>query len=342
MHALESKSPVADLILRCRAFDLAELTQLTPALRKLKLAGSGLFAVSVKGALEKPVLAGKLQFQGAGAMLPGLPLAGFSGTADFDEKRVEVPNLKGKVADGLLTMDLSVKEYARSPTVALTAELDVFDLGRFLAAKAVLTAGQPPPAKAVETKEGAGKKQPLAARGKLTVKRLLHPNAVARNVRVDWDLDGITADLRRLGGTAKISSSGGHLDSIGSLATQSPLVKVLILPVMILQKLSLGGLRILPDLNNIDFDEILGDYTFRGGLMTVNDSHLHSSAANVTSKGTIDLPTEQLDLVVTAQVGQVAPIDVGVTGTFDKPVAKAKIVKFLAEPAKQLLQNIFK
>lgn len=342
VHALESKSPVADLMLRCRAFDLGELTQLTEALRQLKLTGSGLFAIGVTGALERPALAGKLQFLGVGATMAGLAMSDFSGTANFDEKRLDVPNLKGKVADGLLTMDLSVKDYAKAPAIDLVAELDVFDLGRFLAAKTAMAAAKTAPAKAPEKKEDAVKSVALSARGKLSVKRLVHPNAVAQNVKVDWDLDGITPDLRRLGGTAKLSSTGGHLDSIGSLATQSRLLKVLILPVLILQKLSLGGLRILPDLNNIDYEEILGDYTFRGGLMTLNDSHLYSSAANVTSKGTIDLPSEQLDLVVTAQVGHVSPIDVGVTGSFDKPVAKAKLVKFLAEPAKQLLQNLFK
>ena len=48
------------------------------------------------------------------------------------------------------------------------------------------------------------------------------------------------------------------------------------------------------------------------------------------------------DLVVTAQVANVAPIDVGVTGTVADPKTKVKLGKFLAAPAKQLLEGLLK
>jgi hypothetical protein len=45
---------------------------------------------------------------------------------------------------------------------------------------------------------------------------------------------------------------------------------------------------------------------------------------------------------MTAQVANFAPIDVGVKGTFANPKTKVDIGKFLAEPAKQLIQGLNK
>ena len=47
--------------------------------------------------------------------------------------------------------------------------------------------------------------------------------------------------------------------------------------------------------------------------------------------GVIDLPTEGLDLVVTAQVGNVAPVDIQVAGTLTHPKSKVRLGKFLMD-----------
>ena len=194
--------------------------------------------------------------------------------------------------------------------------------------------------KEAKTGEKAKPAPPLSTRGRFTVGVLSHPNVTAKDVRLNWELDGITPDMKSLGGTAKLVVARGNFNNIGKLATQSPLVKVLIFPLLIIQKIgSIGGIHIFPDFNNITFMEIAGDYAFDKGLMTLKDTHLYSDAAQVESAGTIDLPSEQLDLTVTAQVGRVAPMDIKVTGTFDKPETKAQIGKFLAAPIKQLFQR---
>lgn len=333
----------ADLMLKCRSFVLDELTSISPVTRELKLAGRGFFAIGVTGGLDKPLLAGKLQFSGVGATVAGLKLADFTGLAKFDERRIDVPNLKGLVADGILTMDLTVKDYAKAADIDLVAELSKFDLGAFMAAKAVLAKKSPTPAPSPAADQKPSQPSPIRAKGKLSIAKLVHPNASAQDAKLSWELEGFTPDFKTLDGWAKLSVAGGRFNDLGRMATQSPLVKVMVLPVVILQKIGgIGGIRIFPDLNNIEFTEIGGDYAFAKGMMNIRDSHLYSDAVHADTKGSIDLPSEKLDLIVTAQVGRVAPIDIGVTGTFEKPVTRAKIGKFLADPAKQLLQNIFK
>jgi hypothetical protein len=343
VRGLGSK-PTAGLMLKCRSFILEELARISALTRDLDLAGKGFFALGVSGTLEKPLLAGKLQFQGLGAVVGGLTLSQFSGLAKFDERRIDVPNVKGLLAGAELSMDLTVKDYAQAAAVDLRAELSRFDLGAFMAAKAAMMKGKKevPGAQGVSS-EGAAKRPPLRAKGRLAVAKLLHPNAAAQDAKLSWELEGITPDLKSLDGWAKLSVGAGSFNDLGLMAAQSPVMKVLVLPIVLLQKIGgIGGLRLFPDLNKIDFTEIGGDYAFQKGVMRIRDSHLFSEAVHATTTGSIDLPSEGLDLVVTAQVGRVAPIDFAVTGTFAKPVAKPKLAKFLAEPAKQLLQGIFK
>ena len=334
-----------DAVVKCRAFELSELTQLTPQTRDEKLAGSGFFALSVTGSSGKPVFAGKLQFKNLGATLAGLPLSDFTGTASFDAKRLDVPNLTGKISDGTLKMDLAVKDYSAAPDVQFEASIDRFDLGRYLTAKSRLADERRPgaAAKSVPAAKAAPEEKapPVSTRGRLDIGTLIHPTATATDVTLGWNLRGVAADLRLLNGDAKFRVGGGKIKSVGDMAVQSKLVKVLLFPLLIVQKLgSIGGIRLFPDFNNIELNQIVGDYVFHDGVMTLNQSEMDSDAARVSATGTIDLAAELLDLVVTAQIGRVAPLDVAVTGTFDKPKSKVNLGKFFADPAKQLIQGL--
>ncbi len=337
-----------DLTLKCKRFVLEELTKITQNTRDLKMSGSGFFALAITGNKEKPIFGGKLQFKGVGATVADLALADFTGTASFDEKRIDVPNLKGKIGDGSLTMDLTVKDYTKVPEIQLEATLDRFDLGKYLSAKTKLAqsaqaakAGKPAPVAAEKPPA------PLSTRGRLDIGALIHPNASVEKVAATWDLYGLTPDLRRLSGEAKLNVGGGTLHAIGDMASQSPLVKILIFPLLIAQKIGgiVGG-RIFPDFNNITLRSLTGDYSFKEGVMTVRDSEMDSNAAQISAKGTINLPTEALDLVMAVLIPRAPPIEVVVKGTVASPktnvnVAKAA-AKAAAEAAGHLLEGLLK
>ncbi len=323
-----------DLLVKCRSFSLDELADLTPRTRALKPGGTGFFALSVTGAKTHPVYAGKLRFQGLGATVAGLPLSGFAGTVSFDQTRVDVPNLTGRVDDGALKMDLTVKDYARAPEIQLEASLDRFDLGRWLTAKSQVQADRQ--AAREKTAPGtAGKPPVIATRGHFRVGTLIHPNATVENVAVGWDLRGLSPDLGGLDGDARLQVGGGRVRSVGDMTTESKLVKVLIFPLLVVQKLGrLGGLHLFPNFNDITLHQIVGEYSFKDGVMTLRRSEMDSDAAQVSARGTIDLPRELLDLVVTAQVGRVAPIDVAVTGTVADPKTKVELRQFIIDQLK--------
>ena len=328
-----------DLLLKCKHFALDELTRLTPGTRDLKLAGGGFFALSVTGTREKPVFGGKLQFKDLGATVAELPLSGFTGTVSFDETRIDVPNLKGKVADGSLAMDLTIKDYARVPEISLEASLDRFDLGRYLDAQKKLeqNAKASQAAKAAKTGKPVEEKPsaPFRTRGKLQIAVLAHPNAQLQDVSASWDLYGVTPDMKKLTGEAKVGAGGGRIRDVGNLALQSPILKVLLFPILIFQKLSFGV-----DLNNMAVRKVVGDYGFKDGLMTLRQSELDTDAARVSAVGSINLPVETLDMNVNAQVGNAPAVDIGVTGTIAAPKTKLKVGKLLETSAKNLLEGL--
>lgn len=338
-----------DLILKCERFVLQELTRLTPRTRDLKLSGSGHFALAVVGNKERPAFSGKLRFEDIGATVAELPLSGFSGNVGLEMDKINVPNLKGKVGDGSLEMFLTIFDYTKVPKIELGAQLDRFDLGKFLAAKKKLEAdAKSAQAAKVEKSGDPAEKQPsrpFRTSGDVKIGTLIHPNAQLRSVTATWDLWGVTPDMKRLNGDAQLGAGGGRIHAIGELALQSPIVKVLLYPLLIVQKIRFGV-----DLNNIAVVGIIGDYLFKDGVMTLRRSELDAGeAALVSTVGTIDLPAEILDLTVSARVGNLPGADVEVKGTFTKPETKIKYGKILknagenlGETGKKLLESILK
>jgi hypothetical protein len=331
-----------DLLLKCRAFSLEELAGLTPAIRDLKVAGGGFFAVSVAGTKDKPEFAGKLQFKGLGATVSGLPLSDFSGTASFDKANVHVPNLAGKIADGALRMDIGVLDYTRAPDIELSATLDRFDFGRYLEAKKRFAAAAPAASTAAASGAGAAAPKPWRTHGDLQIGTLTHPSATVSNVKAAWDLSGITPDLKGLDGTAQLNVGEGKISSVGDAATQSVSVKVLLTPLIVVQKIGrIGGIRLFPDYNNIQLSRLVGDYVFRNGVMALRQSEMDSNAAAISATGTIDLPKGALDLMLTTQVktnlADFVPLDVAVTGTFDQPKTSVKYGKAVIQALQGLI-----
>ncbi len=328
-----------DLLLKCRKFVLSELTRVTPKTRDMKLSGDGFFALSVTGTKEKPVFGGKLQFKGLGATVAELPLSDFTGTVSFDERRIDVPNLKGKVADGNLAIDLTVLDYAKTPNVQVEAHLDRFDLGKFLAAQQKVSAERAAAKAAKAARKGEAPPDPnaraLRTSGKFEVGELLHSYAQVQKVAVSWDLWGVTPDMKRLTGEAKLLTGTGRLQDVGKLALQSPVVKVLLFPILLIQRLGLGV-----NLNDIAVRGIIGDYAFKDGLMTLRRSELDAEKAHVNASGTINLPTEDLALEMSAQIGNLPAAEFAVGGTMSAPKSKLKVGKLLENAGKNLLNLI--
>ena len=212
-----------------------------------------------------------------------------SGKIRLDPEVFEFSGIKGEFAGGLLSGGLKVRDYAKAPDAELEVNLTKLDLAKLLAVNAATlpegagekTAAAPKsPAPAPAAKAPASAAPPMKARGSVKIASLEHPGAQAANAALSWDLKGITPDLAKLSGWAKLRVGEGRFSGLGAMSEQSRLLKVVLLPFTVLGKItSLGGIKLLPDLSAVTFSEIVGDYAFQNGVMTLKESRLESPAA---------------------------------------------------------------
>ena len=326
--------------LRARSLDFALLGDLAPGARVLNPTGRGTFDFRFLRGPHGRVVEGSARLRGLGLDAGAIALRDLSGTLIADGSRIEAADLTGKLDGAALALDLSLDDYANAPEVRMAAKLERFDLGHYLSAKRKLLGGAPALAASTAAVSGAPA-APIRTRGSLDIAELVHPNATVRDVHADWALSGLTPDLRALDGRARLRVGGGKIRSLGALADEEKALKVLLFPLLVVQKItSLGGLRLFPDFNDIQLRSVAGDYSFKKGVMTLERSRMESNEAAVAAAGTIDLPLEKLGLVVRAQVAAFVPIAVDVGGTFSRPTAKVGAGAFIVDPAKQLLLDM--
>ncbi|MFA6316370.1 MAG: AsmA family protein [Elusimicrobiota bacterium] len=291
----------------------------------------------------------------------------------LDPKQVSLTGISGNLLGGRLTGLLKARNYAASPDVRFEAELTALELEPLLAANEATSLE--PPGKAVKktppktadkaadkTAEGrtkgnpsasaaASSSPPMSTSGFIKVGEVRHPFASAKDISLDWDLKGITPTLESLAGSAAMKVAGGHFSALDSLASRSKALKVLTLPFVVIQKIGRLPIinKVLPDFSTVNFSEIVGDYAFEKGVMTLRRCSLRSSVANVDATGTADLPKETLAVKILSQVGKLAPIGIDVTGTFNDPKTRLQASTLLTqpvgravEPARKLIEGLFK
>lgn len=280
--------------------------------------------------------------------------ARISGSVRLAPEALELSGLKGELAGGLFTAKLKVRDYAGSPDIDFEADLSRLDLAKLLAANASTSPPPPPGPAAVSAGESSrppparppGAGAPMKARGNVKIAEIEHPGAKASKAALSWDLRGITPDLGKLSGWAKLRVGEGRFSALGNMSEQSRILKVVLLPFTIIGKAaSLGGIKLLPDLSAVSFSEIAGDYAFENGVLTIKESRLESPLSRVTASGSVNLPRETLALSVTAALANAVPIVLDVGGTFSEPKPRLRVDKLLTRPVGKLLQapeQIFK
>ncbi len=346
---IQSAHPTLKILVKCPAFDLPELTPIFPSTRKLKLVGHGFFAVAASGPVKNPILEGKLKFENLGMGDLGFDLSHFSGIVSFNENRIDAPDIYGSFDGSKTHIDLTIKNYAQRPFINAEIDLSKFNLDHFFAARdrfiktmSSLKESSSPPKVSLSAHQSHRAATAIDSKGILNIDQMTHPKFRADGVRVTWNVQGITPDLKTMTGHAHILANHGKMEDLGTMVDKSILIKILASPLIAIQKItSFGGIRLFPNFNNITFQELAGDYNFANGIMLVNESHVYSDAANVSAKGKIDIPRQNLDMHIIAQVANIAPMKISVQGKFDKPKIHVDLADLLLGPAKGLINGLF-
>ncbi len=310
---------------------LAKLAAVAPDLTgdyKLSGAASAALDFSLGAALA---VKGSAALRGAGGEFAGHALSALNGSADFTLDSVSAQKLEGRLDGEPFTASFRAKDVLKHPKAEFDVKLAKLALKDLPAGQPA--AGQPKPAE----------KRPqfyADVAGRAEVGAIQHPNFSCGPASLKLDLRNISQDLKALDGTASFTAGPGKFSDLYALAGKYKAAKVALYPLIVLQKASkLVKTLKLPDFNDVAFDRIEGDYSFAKGLMRLNKSSLTASVADASSTGTIDLPSEKLDMRLSTElkkasgISMSAPVVLNVKGTLSDPSVKPDVKSLVEQPA---------
>lgn len=330
--------------------------------------------INAKG--PKLKASGSLSLDSLGGKYQGQTLEKLAGQIHFTQDSVDIPELTGRLNGGDFKLKLAASNPA-APLVTISGSMSLLDLGALQnlgggpspapakasapAAKAAsastsssATSSKPAPAAAPAT-QTAPKTAPytgpvLKTSGDITVDKTTHPNFQCGKMTLTWNLTGVTPDLKRLDGVAKLAVGAGSVTNIIDFAkAKGGLVRVLVTPLDALQKahsMHIPGLSV-PDMQNISFNKITGDYKAAKGVISLQPFLFDSAAIGMTTTGTVDMGAQTANMKVSTKISG-AQIDLAVTGPLSnlsvRPILSPQLqntVNQLQNQGKALLHSFF-
>lgn len=349
---LNAAVPSYSLDMETNSFPLGEWASLVDALKEYSLGGKLQAKLKASGGAGPLRYEGKLRLEGLSAKVAEQELSGLGGELDLAPGRATFSKVTGSLNGGKLALELQVKNFS-APEVHLEGSLSE------LKVKPLPPAPKTAPKKGASgktTETASGSSTPLRLTGKFRVGNISHSNFQASESRFEWNLADATPDLKKLSGSAKFRVGKGTFKDLTELTKGSTIARVLLAPVLALQKGAKAvKLRLLPSFDDVTFSEIVGDYAFRDGLLTVVDSRIEGSALRTVTTGTADLGVDRLNLRVSVQTaGLATPLAFFVRGSLANPTALPDVAAVLKQPivektvgqaldqGKKLLDNFFK
>ena len=331
--------PAVDLRVRLAPMSLAKAAELVPGATAYAASGTLSAEVSAKGPAADPALAGTLTLEKAAATIQGQKLSGLEASLALSPDTV-AGTLKGILNGSPFRARLDGKSLRKAPDVRLDASLERLDLAALPAGDGSGKPEKEKPAKSDPARAEGPPGKPFKAAGALTIGAVKHPNFEASEAKLTFDLRGVGSDQSRLDGSAKLTIGPGRFEDLKLLASDKPLLKALLLPVIILQKTaSLIKVPFFPSFDTFTFNGIRGDYAVKDGILTVRESSLDGTTADAELSGTLDLVRDALDMRAKVRIGGQGGVKLGgtvafkVRGTMAAPAVSVDAASILQQPA---------
>ncbi|MBI3565787.1 MAG: hypothetical protein HY079_11365, partial [Elusimicrobia bacterium] len=134
--------------------------------------------------------------------------------------------------------------------------------------------------------------------GHVHVGEVVHPNFDCRDVEFLWSLRGVTPELDKLAGEARLSFGPGRVNDVPAAQDANKFLRVVFLPFIFMHKMNnlsvFSGATAYP--KSFDFRRIDGEYGAAKGLATIRYFHVDGPQLVAYTEGTADLGREKVDL----------------------------------------------
>ena len=152
-------------------------------------------------------------------------------------------------------------------------------------------------------------------------------------ISVQAALTNLSENMQKANGTVSFALQPGAITDMDTLLKQSKMVRILLLPLGLLNKVSeklhlnLFSPSEQSGKGEISLTKAEGKYTFTNGLMTIDSTTFESAVTNLNAGGTVNFADNTLNMKASATLlTKQTPLVLKITGTLDNPSGKVDVV----------------
>ncbi len=323
-----SASPAYNVSANLKA-DLKQLVQMTDVANGFNPAGviSGSFKATDK--LNGQDVSGTVTLSNVSALYEPVTLSETNGVIKVASVNdISCDKLTGRLNGEKFTTSFSYKNIKDVMNIIFKLDLEKLILDSFPknAAQEEETQTDKPAQQQTAT---SGPETKMNIKADVKVGEIRVPYFRADGFEAAASLSGVTPSMTQTNGSVSFVLQSGAVTDIDSFVKENKIVKILLLPITIIRKVT-GVLNIdlFPAENSAQKGEIAyskaeGVYTFTNGVMNLDKTVLESKLTNINGNGNINFHTNKLDMKVSATVlTSQTPIVIKIGGTMDNPSGK--------------------
>jgi len=273
--------PELDFSLAIKNIDLKSLGRWMEIPKEVSIPMFPSIQASIKGSIENPKCS--LNILGLSVKYGKISLEKVGAEIKTSTKEAEIVKLTGQIgAEGSEASDFeikaSVKDFAR-PNISLDVSIKTLDLGMFMSDSDKKEEPKSPPS---TVKPEPYKGPVISSKGQIKIEQILCSKFSGRDTQAVWTLSGITPLLNQINGTANFEMKNGKIHKIPLLSALAPVLRT--------------------DPSALAFTRMSGSANISKGIAKTNDFKIESPVADIFAQGTLDLPTNSPDMLLTARL----------------------------------------
>ena len=256
-------------------------------------------------------------------------------------------NLAGLLNGEKLTVSFSYKEVQDVPTIVLDADLAKLHLEQFSGSsdqEKKDSTSEETPKSATPADESSKPETFFNLKANIKMGEITIPYVRSEGLTLNADLTNLSSSMVKTDGLISFQLQPGAITDIDRVIKGNKIVRLILLPLDIINSVA-GKLNISlfeaassARKGEIELKSGEGEYAFKNGLMTINNTSFISNLTDIKGKGTINFPTNELDMKVSASIlSKQTPVVIKISGTLDNPSGKLDVLNTVSSVVGGLL-----
>lgn len=243
---------------------------------------------------------------------------------------ISCPALKGLLNGEVFTSSFAYKELGSVLDLIFNFDLSKLTLARFPGGDA--NAASAPKEESGTAMAATGPETFFNVKANINIGQITVPYFTTQGFSLAADLKRASAAMKNATGSVNFTLQEGAVTDLDLFARENRVLKILMLPLTLIKNVTGKlGVDIFPaqnpeDKGKIKFSSGSGTYVFTNGLMNIQETHFNSAVSDMKASGSINFPTDALDMRVSATVlTSQTPIIIKIGGTLTNPSGKLDV-----------------